>query len=195
MRNHNADSRCQSLYFQASILNLRQHFLNSSNFVNNIKMISVIKFLMKRTCVLLTWVYKGLYFYVCHFESLSKGLRFSFEHRARHFNHILLQLILNHFNLTWSLIKHFQNCRILVLCHNTLYSSSHVLSFHTRNISFCSLSSIFLDSVHMTINFPEHIIIIHAIQTIIFLNVKWNSFLALDYHEDSFWLTCFYLYF
>jgi hypothetical protein len=47
----------------------------------------------------------------------------------------------------------------------------------------------------MAINFPEHIIIIHAIHSIIFLNIEWYRLFTLDYHKDSSRLSSFYLYF
>jgi len=59
-RDNHSNTRGEGLNFKTPVLDLGQHFLNGSYFVDNVQVISIVNHLMEGACKLLAWVYKCL---------------------------------------------------------------------------------------------------------------------------------------
>ena len=91
--------------------------MNRSNFVYDIKMVSIIHNLMESTGKLLSRLDHSLDLDVGHFECLRESICFLLEHLEGSFDHVLLKLVVNDFDLTRCLIMSFENLGLLVRLH------------------------------------------------------------------------------
>lgn len=73
-RNNHSNTRGEGLNFQTPVLDLSQHFLDGSYFVDNVQVISIVDHLMEGARKLLAWVYKGLEFKIVHFKCFCKTI-------------------------------------------------------------------------------------------------------------------------
>ena len=94
-----ADAGCERLNLQAPVLDLREHFLDWTDFVDNVQVVPSIFHHIKSARKLLSWMNEGLHLQIGQFEYLGERLRLILEHFERNSDHVFLQLGVNDFNL------------------------------------------------------------------------------------------------
>jgi len=184
----------QGLNFKASIFDLSQHLLNRRDLVDDIEMVSTINIHMESACKLLRRMNESLKSQIWHLKSFRQGIGFRVEHRGSHFDHVVLELLLNDLDLAWSSIMQTKSRRFLQRLQRFGNLSSWIiepLSLDSQLLSGLNGCSILCDLIHLSVDFPIVCLSCILIIFVIFIDISRQHPFASNHGEDPSQLPCF----
>lgn len=132
---------------------------------------------MEGASELLHRMYESLHLHVCELKHLREGLRLVLEHLERDFDHVLLDLVLDHLDLADGLIVGFKDGLVLVLGLPAYLASGALIH------SLLCKRSVLCDSIHVVADLSEHFLLVLIGNFVEILDFEgYHPFLT-DHHE------------